>query len=285
MMDHTDRPLIIGFVQNLMFTSKIESAVEALDYDIRWIGSVDVLGPMEIEPDSPKHQLAEPTQGRGSILLELITQLHPALIIFDLGNPDIPWEMWVAMIKSVPATRRLPVVCFGPHVDQAAFDSARARGADEVFARSNFLNNTGKIIQQFARFPDFEEIVQACRQPLSILAIKGLELFNHGKYFAAHEELEFAWNEDITVGRELYRGILQIAVAYLQIERQNYRGANKLFLRARQWLDPLPEICRGVNVGKLRRDAQAARQLLLELGPEGIDRFDRRLFKPVDYQT
>lgn len=283
-MDRNNRPLIIGFIQNLMFTSKIDSAAATIGFDTRWIESASVLGPAELDENIPERQLAEPTVGRIAILLDQITRLHPALIIFDLGNSEIPWKNWLAMIKSVPATRRLPVVCFGPHVDQAAFEAARERGADRVYARSNFLKNVGKIIQEYASLPDFEDIDRACSMPLSHLAIKGLELLNRGDYFEAHEELEFAWNEDRTPGRELYRGILQIAVAYLQIERQNYRGAHKLFLRARQWLDPLPESCRGVNVEKLRTDARAAHRLLLELGPGEIDKFDRRMLKPVEYQ-
>ena len=37
-------------------------------------------------------------------------------------------------------------------------------------------------------------------------AIKGLELFNQGDYFGAHEYLEEAWKDDLTAGRDLYQG-------------------------------------------------------------------------------
>ena len=86
-------------------------------------------------------------------------------------------------------------------------------------------------------------------------AIKGLEAFNNGDYFLAHEFLEEAWKNDRTDGRNLYQGILQIAVAYYHIMNLNYRGAMKMFQRSRKWLDPLPDICRGIDVAKLRSDA------------------------------
>jgi len=111
-----------------------------------------------------------------------------------------------------------------------------------------------------------------------------LQEFNHGKYFEAHEFLEDAWNEDSSPGRELYRAILQVAVAYLQIERRNYNGAIKMFLRVRQWIDPLPGQCRGVDIDQLRSDAERVRQALLALGPERIGEFNHNLFHPVQYR-
>jgi predicted metal-dependent hydrolase len=118
---------------------------------------------------------------------------------------------------------------------------------------------------------------------LSQLAIKGIELFNEGNYYDAHEELEEAWNEDQGPGRDLYRGILQVGVAYYQIERGNYRGAVKMLLRVRQWLDPLPDTCRGVNLARLKEDVRAVHEALTTLGPKSIDEVDRNLFRPVQY--
>lgn len=126
---------------------------------------------------------------------------------------------------------------------------------------------------------------QTCDEPISPLAIRGLELFNRGEYFEAHEILEDAWKQDRSAGRELYRSILQVAVAYYQIERGNFVGAVKMFLRVRRWIDPLPNLCRGVQVEQLRQDAEHVRQKLLELGPDKICAFDPTLFKPVVYET
>ena len=232
----------------------------------------------------PSH-LAEALTGPEAILIERLAEWQPVLLIFDLGNSEVPWRAWIALLKSSPATRRIPVLCYGPHVDAEALQAARAAGAETVLPRSRFNADLAELIPQLARLPDTAAIATACQAPLSAEALHGLELFNAGEYFEAHEVLEAAWNADLTPGRELYRALLQTAVAYLQIERANYNGALKMFLRLRQWLAPLPDRCRGVDVARLRQDAFAAQAHLQALGPERIAEFDRRLFQPVSYQA
>ena len=161
--------------------------------------------------------------------------------------------------------------------------AAEHAGAEAVLPRSRFIADLPALIQQYARTVDFEALSLTCLQPLSSLASQGIELFNRGEYFEAHEVLEHAWNEDETPGRELYRAILQVAVAYLQIERGNYNGAMKMFLRMRQWIDPLPELCRGVDVARLRADARRVYEQILALGRSRITEFDRGMFQPVRY--
>jgi hypothetical protein len=122
-----------------------------------------------------------------------------------------------------------------------------------------------------------------CSAPLHPQAIEGIRLFNSGRYFEAHEALENAWKEEKGGIRELYRGILQVAVFYLHITRTNYNGALKVYGRSIKWLKDWPEICRGVDVGMLRRDAQAAFEEAQRLGMENIGRFNRSLLKPVGW--
>jgi predicted metal-dependent hydrolase len=274
-------PLIIGFVSNLLFTSKLEDAAHRADLDILWIGSWQELNSDELIDVLPKTDLQA---GSWNVLLERVTRIRPALILFDLGNPDIPWRNWLPLLKSSPSTRRLPIICFGSHVDKTQIAEAKDRGADAFFARSRMLSDAQKIFKRYADIIDTQAINRSCQQPISSLAIKGLEYFNQREYFAAHEELEFAWKADPSVGRVLYQAVLQIGVAYLQIQRKNYWGAYKMFLRVRQWIDPLPESCRGINIGKLRKDAELVYQELLELGPERLDEFDFSLLKPVEFR-
>ena len=136
-----------------------------------------------------------------------------------------------------------------------------------------------------AHTADSDAIQNACAQPLAEKAIVGLELFNDGRYFDAHEELEDAWKADQSVGRDLYRAVLQIAVAYLQIERGNYNGAIKMLQRVKQWIEPLPDTCRGINVAQLRADSTAVYEALQTLGRERLNELDKTLLKPVLYTT
>lgn len=278
-----EAPLILSFIADLMFSVKVEDVARRLDYRVEGIERADQIAPPD--PNAPPRQFAEHMVGPGAVLLDKITRWHPALIIFDLGNQEVPWRQWVALIKSVPATRRIPVLCFGSHVDVETMQAARHAGADAVLARSRFASDLPNIIRKYAQVPDYAALDEACRMPLSNLALKGLEEFNRGEFFEAHEYLEDAWNEDQTAGRELYRAILQVAVAYLQIERGNYNGAVKMFLRVRQWIGPLPDECRGVNIAQLRADALKVEHTVLALGRERIAEFNQELLRPVEYRV
>ena len=120
-----------------------------------------------------------------------------------------------------------------------------------------------------------------CDGLLHTRALHGILLFNEGKYFEAHEELEVAWKEEKGEIRRLYQGILEAGVAYLHITRGNYAGAIKVYGRSMKWLKGWPENCRGVNVGQLRKDLEAAIAEVHRLGETGINDFDRSMLKPV----
>jgi tetratricopeptide (TPR) repeat protein len=139
------------------------------------------------------------------------------------------------------------------------------------------------LLAQYARIPDYAGVSAACAEPLSDLGREGIALFNAGEFYEAHHGLEAAWMEDQGAGRDFYRAILQIAVAYYQIQRGNYNGAVKMFLRVRKWLEPLPDVCRGVDVARLRRDADDVYTALMALGRDEIGRFDTARFQPVHF--
>ena len=123
-----------------------------------------------------------------------------------------------------------------------------------------------------------------CNSPLHPQAVEGLRLFNAGEYFEAHEALEAAWNEEKGPVRDLYRGILQIAVVYLHITRRNYQGAIKVYGRSQKWLKGWPNVCRGIQVEELRRNAEAVITEVQRLGEVRISEFDRSLLKQVRWE-
>jgi predicted metal-dependent hydrolase len=126
--------------------------------------------------------------------------------------------------------------------------------------------------------------IDPCNASLHPQAAEGLRLFNAGNYFEAHEALEEAWNEEKGQIRDLYRGILQIAVVYLHITRWNYNGAIKVYVRSQRWLKDWPDVCRGIYVEELRQDAKAVISEVHRLGAEGLSEFDHSLLKPVRWQ-
>src|SRR5215216_3588502 len=116
-----------------------------------------------------------------------------------------------------------------------------------------------------------------CIAPLHPQAAEGVRLFNAGDYFEAHEALEYAWNAEKGRVRELYRGILQIAVVYLHVTRGNYNGAIKVYGRSQRWIKDWPDICRGIYVGELRKDAEVVITEVRKLGMEKISEFNLSL--------
>jgi predicted metal-dependent hydrolase/CheY-like chemotaxis protein len=275
------KPLIIGFVSDLMFAPRIANVVRHLNYDIKWIETPADFGakPANLEAE-PR---GEPLHGQEGQLFEQITAWQPVLLLFDLNNNAIPWQRWIALLKSSAATRRIPVVCFGPHEDVEVMTAAKKAGADAVLARSRFTADLPQLIRQYAKQSNQNAITTACQEPLTDLAKQGIEKFNAGQYYKCHDDLEEAWNLDQTPGRDLYRGILQVGIALYQIERENYRGAVKMLLRVRQWLEPLPDTCRGVNVAKLRQNTQIIHEELLRLGEENLSQFIWTLVEPIEF--
>ena len=128
-----------------------------------------------------------------------------------------------------------------------------------------------------------ESLDDPCNAPLHPQAAEGLRLFNAGEYFEAHEALEDAWNAEKGRVRELYRGILQTAVVYLHVTRGNYNGAIKVYGRSQRWIKDWPEICRGIYVEELRKDAETVITEVRRLGMEKISEFDLSFLKRVKW--
>jgi hypothetical protein len=67
-------PVILGFIDNLMFSTRIESVVESWGFKMEWMEAGEQVS----------------TLGGENTLLNRINQLAPALILIDLGRSAIP---------------------------------------------------------------------------------------------------------------------------------------------------------------------------------------------------
>lgn len=281
MSNETNAPIIVGFVSDLLFTTKIANVARHLGYRMEWVEKATDLG--EFDERTLQERPGELLYGREGKLFAMITRWQPALLLFDLTNEAIPWHVWIQALKASPSTRNIPILCFGPHESVEIMQRAKKIGANAVVARSKFTADLPHLLQKYTRIPDYETLQETCQEPLSELAVRGIEMFNQGHYYKCHDDLEEAWVQDQSAGRNLYKAILQVAITYYQIERGNYRGALKLLMRVRQWLVPLPDTCRGVNVARLRQNVQRVQEALTQLEPHEIDQFDRNLFQSVEY--
>lgn len=205
----------------------------------------------------------------------------PALILVDGALAD--WQQWTTIPKVSNATRRIPVVVVAQ--DAAVRDMAQDAGADVALAPDELPERLPDLLATLARVPAAETVRaldRQCGEPLPPEALEGLRLFNAGEYYQQHDAFEALWMQETGPVRDLYRAILQVGVAYYQIERGNRRGALKMLQRAVQWLDALPPACQGVDVAQLRQDAAQVREALAAC--DDLADFDHRLIQPVRFR-
>lgn len=209
-----------------------------------------------------------------------LADTHAALILVDGAVAD--WRWWTTSVKANNATRRIPVIVVS--IDVAARHEALLSGGDLALSPAQLVTQISTLIRDYARVEDparVEQLNGACQEPLPPLAAQGIERFNAGEYYRQHDLFEAQWARTDGPVRDLYRAILQVGVAYYQIERGNYRGALKMLLRSVQWLLILPDVCQGVDVQQLRADSFRVRAELEAMNPAAIAQFDRGLLKPV----
>jgi len=273
-------PLILAFCDDLFLAPRLEDAARGLGYAIRFVERPGVIG-AEGTPAERAVRLTEPLEGPDAILVRYLAEARPALLLFDLTSSSIPWERWIQVIKTSAATRRLPIVAFGPHVEGEVLQSAASSGADLVLTRGALQATLVDVLRDWVVVADQEAIKQSCQAERSALAQEGLAHLQAGDFFEAHEALEKAWMAEPGPSGYLYRSLLQVAVAYLHLERGNYRGAAKLLLRLHQWLDPLPARCRGVDVEQLKENLRLLQDALDRVGPDNLAALDRSLLRPI----
>lgn len=120
-----------------------------------------------------------------------------------------------------------------------------------------------------------------CAEPAPPLLLKGIAQFNRGQFFEQHETLEELWRAERRPVRDLYRGILQIGVAFHHLRKQNYHGVVYMLERGATYLRPFVPSCQGVNVEALIAAAGRALQEARRLGPRHLSEFDWSLAPTV----
>ncbi len=214
--------------------------------------------------------------------LDALINYGASMVFIDGGFHA--WRSFVLACKTNAATRRIPLCLVSD--DQAQRADAINCGAELALAWAEWQAGIQQIIADWARKPDPATLARLkceCQSPPPALAMRGIDAFNRGEYYRQHDLFEALWVETDGPVRDLYRAVLQVGVAYYQIERGNFRGALKMLQRSAQWLRLLPDRCQDIDVQQLRRDSFAVRAELQRLGPERLDEFDRRLLRNLPY--
>ena len=245
--DAAARPAIVVLAPDLFFAARFEDVIRAQ-------------GGQPVIVNTPDEFIAA------------VDAHYPVLALLDLNAAD-GWQTALQRIKLRPATRQVPVVAFGSHVEVDILRAARAAGADHAWPRSKLMGDLPKVIADAVQPP--VRYVDGWDAPLPAAARAGVAAFNRGDFFEQHEHFEHAWMAEPRPIRDLYQGILLVGVALLQVEQGNWVGALKLFRRGLPRLRDLPPVCQGIDVAALRAAAAAIHAEITALGPDRIGEFDR----------
>ena len=103
---------------------------------------------------------------------------------------------------------------------------------------------------------------------------RGLQLVDRGEYFAAHEALEEAWRAAEQAERDFFQGLVHVTVAWYQAQRANRVGCERQLEKAARRLAPYAPAHRGIDVGGVLQQVEAARRAYPKLPPVRIPRLD-----------
>jgi predicted metal-dependent hydrolase len=98
----------------------------------------------------------------------------------------------------------------------------------------------------------------------------GAERFNAGQFFEAHEAWEEVWLDSARELRHFYQGLIQVAAAFVHLQRNEYPGTVKLLREGLRKLDAYPPTTLGVDLAGLIRASRAVEARVLEVGAAGL---------------
>ena len=232
------RPSVVLFVDDLFFSARLADAVTA-----------EAGIPRLVENLNP--------------FLSAMGSTLPVLALVDL-HVNADWAEGVRRCRLTPHTRAIPIYGFGRHTDVDTLKRARSAGADRAWARSRLVEELPRLLATHIH-PEVP-MPAGSSDPLPARVREGIRLFNDRRYHAQHEAFEDAWNEEPRAVRDMYQGILQVGLAFLQIEARNRSGALKMMGRGLPRLRFLPDVVQGIEVQRLVRESLAVFALLTAEG-------------------
>ena len=123
--DRAAGPRVVALVHDLFFAVRIRDTLRPLGY--------------RVEVANSEEKLAGALRGD-----------PPALLLVDLAFAAIDPPRRIAALKADEATRAIPILAFGPHLDHAARKAAQDAGADRVVANSKLAEDLPALVARYA---------------------------------------------------------------------------------------------------------------------------------------
>jgi hypothetical protein len=128
---------------------------------------------------------------------------------------------------------------------------------------------------------DERDTYLAAQTPEALLQL-GVDLYNAGHYWNAHEAWEQVWLDSEREMRGFYQGLIQVTAAFVHVSRDEFPGAIRLLDAGIEKLEKYPAAFMGVQLGPLVTGAKTARSKLWALGEKRVSEFDRALIPPIE---
>lgn len=113
--------MVLVAVDDLMFSVKISTAAKQLGAEVYFERSADKV-------------------------VASVREKKPALVIFDLNSQKLRPIEAIAALKSDPELKAIPTLGYVSHMDTVVIAAARQAGADDVLARSSFVQRLPELL-------------------------------------------------------------------------------------------------------------------------------------------
>ena len=100
---------------------------------------------------------------------------------------------------------------------------------------------------------------------MSELFKRGLDEYEKGDYFEAHEAWEDLWSDYNFPDRKFVQGLIQLSVSFVHLGNGNLTGAKNLLKKCQQKFDDYNGIHREINLSDLKSSIEAVEIVYSEL--------------------
>ena len=100
---------------------------------------------------------------------------------------------------------------------------------------------------------------------MSELFQRGLDEYEKGDYFEAHEAWEDLWSDYNFPDRKFVQGLIQLSVSFVHLGNGNLTGAKNLLKKCQQKFDDYNGIHREINLSDLKSSIEAVEIVYSEL--------------------
>jgi predicted metal-dependent hydrolase len=106
------------------------------------------------------------------------------------------------------------------------------------------------------------------------LLLEGARRFNDRRFFEAHEAWEEVWLDSARELRAFYQGLIQVAAAFVHLQRNEYPGTVKLLHEGLRKLEAYPSPTLGVDLAALTQASRAVEARVQAAGERGLRSID-----------